>query len=55
MVGVISDIVLRGGIDEFSQAARTSGKGKRREGCVLYQRDGGSLVSVHPIITGLSI
>lgn len=55
MVGVISDIVLRGGTDEFSQAARTVGKGKRRRGCMLCQRDGGSLVSVHPKLTGLSI
>lgn len=28
---------------------------KGRRGCMLYQRDSGSLVSVHPIVTGLSI
>ena len=55
MVGVESEVVLRGGIDNFIQAARTTGKGKTRRGCMLYQRDGGSLVSVHPVITGLSI
>lgn len=55
MVGVVSEVVPRGGIDDFSQAARTAGKGKRRRGCMLYQRDSGSLVSVHPIVTGLGI
>lgn len=55
MVGVVSEVVPRGGIDGFSQGTRTTGKGKRRRGCMLYQRDSGSLVSVHLIVTGLSI
>lgn len=53
MVEAISKVDLRSW--DFSPADRISEKGRIRQGWVLYQIDGGSLVSADPVITGLGI
>lgn len=52
MVGVVSRVVPKGGPMALVRVLEPQAKG-REGGCHAISRDSGSLVSVHPIVTGL--